>query len=155
MADKTIVRDKYVDEGELKVLALVTFNSLHKLAWLVNNTFDWDLEREGELIYEKGRYVIVNEAGETDSESEIFSFPLHTFKDEEGKFEADLICNKGGSRFFLQELKQFDYLLLIHGEFDHLPEKMVDKLKRLAQVQMVMEIPLNKIKDTDLLVSYK
>lgn len=155
MAEKTIVRDKYVDEGELKVIALVTFHSLHKLAWLVNNTFDWDLERTGELIYEKGRYVIVNERGETAPESEVFSFPLHTFKDEEGKFEADLLSNKGGTRYFLPELKQFDYLLLIHGEFDYLPEKMVDKLKQLAQVQLVMEISLNKIKDTDLLVSFK
>ena len=84
-----------------------------------------------------------------------FSFPLHIFKEEGSKYEVNLIHNKSKQKVFVPELKQFDYLLVIDGEFDYLPEKMIDQIKRFSQVQLAVEIPVGKLKDRHILVSYK
>lgn len=144
-----------LDFKKLKVFGLVTNLPEHRLAWLLNKEFDWDMERFGDLLLDNDHYVIVNNDKIDEIAQDVFSFPLHTFNDEGNKFVVDLVRNKGGTGTFFQELKQFDYLLLFHGEFDYLPENMTGKIRKLSQVQVVMEIPVDKMKDKHFLVSYK
>lgn len=154
MAKNPQVSNK-LDFEKLKVFGLVANIAIHRVAWYLNGEFDWDLERVGEISFQNDNYIIVKTEDEHTAEIDVFSFPLHTFKDEDSKFDVDVVYNKSNKGSFLQEFKQFDYLLLIHGEFDYLPEKMLERLKRISPVQVAMEIPTGKIKERHLLVSYK
>lgn len=148
----------YVDDldySKLKVIGILSPLPIYKLAWNLNKAFSWDMELLGDICFEKDLYFIVNVEKVLDEEWIDFSFPLHIFKEEGSKYEVNLIQNKSAKKVFVPELKQFDYLLVIHGEFDYLPEMMVDKIRRFSQVQLAAEIPVLKIKDRHILVSYK
>lgn len=148
----------YVDDldySKLKVIGILSPLAIHRLAWNLNQAFGWDMELLGDICFDNDLYFIVNVDDVLEEKWIDFSFPLHIFKEEGSKYEVNLIHNKSRQKVFVPELKQFDYLLLIDGEFDYLPEKMIDQIKRFSQVQLAVEIPVGKLKDRHILVSYK
>jgi hypothetical protein len=82
-------------------------------------------------------------------------FPIHSYKDEGNKFKVDLINNKYSSNIFFQELKQFDYIIIFEGEFDFLPQNLLERLKQFPPIQIVSFIENKKIKNKNLLLSYR
>ena len=82
-------------------------------------------------------------------------FPIQSYNEEGDRFHVELIHNKNGLNIFVQELKQFDYIILIHGEFDYLPSNLLERMNQFAPIQIVADIDLKKIKNKNLLQSYR
>ncbi|HUH73064.1 MAG TPA: IPExxxVDY family protein [Chitinophagales bacterium] len=155
MAAKNIIREKEAFYKNYKILGLVTQVSLHRLAWLLNHEFDWDLVREGELIIKDNCSILVKIDDELKENEQLPQFPIQSYYEEGDRYQVDLIDNKNGSSAFLPELKQFDYILLLHGEFDYLPQDLIARMNRFDHIQIVANIEHIKIKNKNLLQSYR
>ncbi|MCO5230825.1 MAG: IPExxxVDY family protein [Chitinophagales bacterium] len=156
MSSKSIIKEKQLEDNEVKILGLVSKSPIHKLAWLINNQFDWNIERVGDIIIVDDRYkkILFNTSDKVVENTGIH-FPLCSYVNQGDWYEVDLIKNKVDSIVFNQELKNFDYLILIHGIFKYLPSGFLKEIKSFPQIQMAAEISIKKIKDQSLLLSYK
>jgi|SRR5690554_3736967 len=144
-----------VNDESVKVYGLTTSISLHRMAWLLNGLFDWDFIRIGNIYHHDNYYEVVNEDSSAVFEDNSFLYPILSYENEVSKYEVDLIGNKGEIDFFIKELKYIDYLLVFHGEFDYLPDRIAESIRRLDGVQMAVEIPVKNISDSYILMSYK
>ncbi|MCO5234170.1 MAG: IPExxxVDY family protein [Chitinophagales bacterium] len=156
MSGRSVIKERKLEENEVKIFGIVSNSPIHKLAWLINNKLEWNLERIGDLVIEDDRYkkILFNLNPET-PERFTCRFPICSFVNEGDKYDIDLIKNKSDSNIFFQELKNFDYLILIHGVFNYLPIYLLNELKSLPLIQLAAEISIKKIKDQSLLLSYK
>jgi|GEM_PF-7114517 len=155
MIRKTLSKAAYSFDENVRVWGIVSRSLPHKMCWLVNKAFDWDLSRQNDISVPYKNYSIVKDMAEPAEDEVILSFSLHSFKEEERFFEADLIANRHELSCYMPELKQFDYLLIVHGEFDYLPENMQAVLRGLPSVTIAAEVPLKKIKEQHRLHLYK
>lgn len=151
---KSYFTDK-LNFSKIKVVGVLCSIPQHRLSWQLNGQFEWDMEYSGDICQNNDVYIIVKVGDEMPEDSMDFSFPLHSFNEEGSRYEVHLIQNKTANGYFVPELKQFDYLLIFHGEFDYLPADMIEKIKKLSNIQLAVEIPIMKIKDRHILVSYK
>ena len=155
MAGKNIIRENELFYKNYKIFGLVTQVSIHRLAWLLNQEFDWDLVREGDLILEDNSIQLVKIQEDLEENEQSSIFPIQSYNEEGDRFHVELIHNKNGLNIFVQELKQFDYIILIHGEFDYLPSNLLERMNQFAPIQIVADIDLKKIKNKNLLQSYR
>lgn len=155
MAAKNIIKEKEASYHQYKVLGIVTQISIHRLAWLLNHEFDWDLVRIGDILLIDNSSILVKNQKELEENEHSIIFPIHYYDAEGDKFEMDLINNKNGSNVFIKELKQFDYLIVFHGEFDYLPPNLLEKINQLTPIQIAVNIDHKIIKNKNLLLSYR
>lgn len=155
MASKNIIRENELFYKNYKILGLVTQVSIHRLAWLLNQEFDWDLVREGDLLIKDNSVFLHKIQDELQENEQSCVFPIQSYTEEGDRFQVELIYNKNGLNIFLPELKQFDYIILIHGEFDYLPSNLLERMNQFALIQIVADIDHKKIKNKNLLQSYR
>lgn len=147
--------DNVINEESVKVFGLATHISLHRMAWVLNRIFDWDFIRIGDIYHHDNYYEIINEGSDVVIDENAELYPILNFNNEISRYEVDLINNKGSVNFFLKELRYFDFLLVFHGEFDYLPDRVAGLIRAVDGVQMATEITVNNISDSYILVSYK
>ena len=144
-----------IDTSKMRIFCIVSKLPIHRLAWILNREFDWSLYRYGNILGADSNYTTVSMDAKADESHEYVSFPLHIFKEEDGKYDVDLIYNKSERGSFISELKQFDYIILLKGEFDYLPSAFLDRIKKVQDIQLVTEVPTQKIKEQHILLSYR
>lgn len=154
MASKNIIKETSFESKNIKVIGIVSNLSIHRLAWMLNQELDWDLERVGDVMQESNGFVVLYDENNAQHDTSL-SFPLHSFKDEGNKFDVDLITNKTPTSFLLKELKELDYILLLNGEMDFIPEKLLERISKLSQVLYAGELELKKIKNSQILLGFK
>lgn len=155
MAGRNIIKESEALYNNFKILGLVSQLPIHRLAWLLNHEFDWDLMRIGDVCLKDNSSILVKNEGDLKINEQLIKFPIQSYNDEANKFEVDLINNKFTSGVFFTELKQFDYLLIFDGEFDFLPHRLLERLKNFSSIQIVANIENKKIKNKNLLLSYR
>jgi hypothetical protein len=155
MAGKNIIKETEEFYNNFKILGLVTQITIHRLAWLLNHEFNWSLVRIGDVILSDYSTIFVPNHEHLEKNEQLTVFPIHSYKDEGNKFKVDLINNKYSSNIFFQELKQFDYIIIFEGEFDFLPQNLLERLKQFPPIQIVSFIENKKIKNKNLLLSYR
>lgn len=75
------------------------------------------------------------------------SFARYHFSHEENHTKYDLLANKDEATFLLQELKQFDYLMVINGAIDFFnEEEFKQSMNEIAAIQMAYPIDVNTLK---------
>ena len=110
----------------------------YKICWLINNTFGFEFEKLDDLqLYHKKLAV--------DQSFSIFCYP-----DEEALLTYRIIRNKSDQGYYLDELKNLDYLVHIQGEI--VPEKIhlfMHQLGSLPSVRICLPVDLRKIKEKE------
>ena len=135
MASKKIILNTSVDENYC-LLGIAADEQDYKLCWLINKELSTDFERIDDLeMYHK----------KTNSE-QIFS--IFQYYDEESLLTYRIIKNRSENGFYLDELKNLDYLIHIQGEI--FPDEIsgfIKEVSKISSVRLCIPVDLRKIKD--------
>lgn len=114
----------------------------HKFVWMINRIFGYHFtyQHEGEI---RLRSLKRN-----------YEFPVYFYKEELLEVAHLLYVNEDDGKHLLPELKHIDYLWLLKGAFpdEEFIQALLRELRKLDQVQLVMELTNEKIKNKEHLV---
>jgi hypothetical protein len=140
MAVKKHKLDMAIDE-DYCLLGIVADEPDYKLCWLINRTLSTNFVRLDDLM-------LYNRKHKTDQQFSIFAFT-----DEDSLLTYRIIKNRGDAGYFLDGLKNLDYLVHIQGEV--YPEKISTFLQGTASIQeirMCVPVDLAKIRNQERLL---
>ena len=140
MAKKTH-KLEYLPDYNFLVLGITSDEKDYKLIWDINNALGWSLER-------KDNYRCYHQKNKIELE-----FPLFSYTDEDRYITYKLISNKHEGLALLEELKNLDYLLMIHDESgaDEISD-LSEKLKKINSIRAVFKIDIARLKNKERLV---
>lgn len=128
-------------EEDFCLLGVVTDEPDYKLCWMVNRFLRMNFEKQNDLI------LFHKKSGE---EQEFSNF---LYEDEESMIAFRIIKNRTENGYFLEELKNLDYLIHIQGEINTL--KISDFMLSLGEmdpVRMCVPCDLSRIRNHDRLL---
>lgn len=118
------------------LLGLAVDEPDYKLCWLINNELSTDFERVDDLeIFHK-------------KADEKQTFTIFQYFEEESLLTFRLINNRSETGYFLEEVKNLDFLIHIQGEIS--PDEISDFIKRISgisAVRLCIQVELDKIKN--------
>ena len=80
-------------------------------------------------------------------------FLVYTFYDEEAYLQYSLIANKSENGFLIEELRNIDYFLQIHGDLtDNQQQKIISSVKNIKGVTGVFKLDINTLKSKNKLI---
>jgi hypothetical protein len=107
----------------------------YKLCWKLNQIFEWKLIRNDDIKY----FPIV---GEEPIFFSHFEYPI-----PEDHYSIELVKQKNDGFVLLNELKNFDYLLIVRGARDFFnQEELTIYLNKIQGIQIAISIDIEKIK---------
>ncbi len=108
----------------------------HRICWEMNQELNFNLVRRDDIVIES-----IN-SGEN------IYFNFYSFVDDDNFFRIELIKNKNNGEFYLKELKNFDFILMVKGELDFFEvEIFTHILKNLTIIQSALSISKENIKN--------
>jgi len=128
-------------EEDFCLLSVVTDEPDYKLSWLINQALDMNFEKqeELELFHRKLK------------EEQVFSY--FSYHDDDTMVTYRIIGNRAEKGFFLDELKNIDYLIHIQGEINTSRiNGFMLSIGALEQVRMCVPSDLNRIKNKERLL---
>jgi hypothetical protein len=131
----------YTEDFDFLLLGLASTENDYRLIWKINQTFNFTFERcENHKVLSK------------DGEKEL-GFSHYTFNDENTLLFYRLLSNKTEKGVLLEELKNIDYLLIVHGEFqDSFITGLIANLKSVEHIQGVFHISPASLKSRERLL---
>lgn len=129
-----------IDE-DFALLGVVSDQPDYKLCLLINRAHGFDLRKQDDL-------VLYHRKLDQDQK-----FSLFEYTDEESLLSYRVITNRRDEGFFLDELKNLDYLVHIQGEIteDHIASFFL-KTAAMPDVRMCVPVDLNKIRNKERLL---
>lgn len=119
---------------ETTVIAIVSSESLYRLAWLINQQVELNLsEAEQIKIMHQQR-------------KEIHSFFVFSHTDKEQKLRYSLIQNKSEHGPLVPSLKQIDYFFRIDSETSLATSEVMAKLKQIREIQLLQIVDAKNLK---------
>ena len=129
---------KVAIEEDFCLLGIVSDEPDYKLCWLINQSLGMHLVKQDEIIlYHK----------KTEKQQE---FTVFAYTDEEALLTYRIIKNRAEQGYFLDELKNLDYLVHIQGEIN--PGKIATFLagtSAMAEVRMSVPVNLKTIRNKE------
>ena len=128
-------------EEDFCLLGLATDEPDYKLCWMINQALDFSFIRLDDLVLFHKRL------------NEDQYFPLFCYKDEDALVTYRVIANRSEQGFFLDELKNLDFLVHIQGEIN--TEKInlfLQEASKLSGVRMCIPVDLAKIRNMERLL---
>lgn len=129
-----------IDE-DFCLLGLVSDEPDYKLCWLINKTMGTDLHKMDELeLYHRKLKKDV-------------AFAIFAFEDEDSLLTYRIIKNRTEESYFLDELKNLDYIIHIQGEI-HADKisSFIQGVGTIPQVRMCVPVDLTKIRNQERLL---
>ncbi|MFZ5939482.1 MAG: IPExxxVDY family protein [Bacteroidota bacterium] len=125
-------------DDNIGLIGLSSDESDYRLVWLINEEAGTGFIRMEDLnLYHK----------KLDSEQ---TFPLFQYYDDDSLLTYRLIGNRCENGFFLEEVKNLDFLILIQGEvFPDEMERFLEKISRVTSVRMCVPVDLNRLRSTE------
>lgn len=128
-------------DDEFLLWGLLSSNGGHRICWEMNQELSYNLIRQDDVVLTK------------DPNLENVYFNFYLYEDETDFFRVELIKNKSNGEFYVKELKNFDFLLMVKGELDFFEEApFTNKLKNFSSLQAALTIDISKIKNTSQLI---
>jgi len=125
-------------DDNIGLIGLASDEPDYRLAWLINEETGSGFVRMDDLrIFHKKLGV-----------EQIF--PLFQFDDDDSLLTYRLIGNRCDDSYFLEEVRNLDYLIHIQGEI--FPDELARFLKRISgvsSVRMCVPVDLNRLKSTE------
>ena len=140
MAIKKHKLEVAIDE-DFCLLGMVTDEPDYKLCWLINQLLDVDFEKQDDLTLFHSKL----------NEDQVFS--LFGYDDKESLLTYRIINNRPDRGFFLDELKNLDYLVHIQGEI--ITDKIntfLQQVSTIGTVRMCVPVDLNRIRNKERLL---
>ena len=140
MAVKKHKLDMAIEE-DYCLLGVVSDEPDYKLCWLINQSLGTNFEKQDDLrLYHKKR-----------NEDQEFSHFL--FEDEEAMITFRIIKNRSDNGYYLEELKNLDYLIHIQGEINTLKiSNFMLSVGSQEPVRMCVPCDLSRLKSHDRLM---
>ncbi len=127
--------------GNFLLWGVLSSKGGHKIAWEINNAFPFKLHRQEDVVLER----------QPSNENLYFNF--YAYEDEINFFKIELIKNKSLGGYYLKELKNFDFILMVKGELDFFEIDVFSALlKKMPSIQSAIAIDLSKIKGLSQLI---
>jgi len=128
-------------EEDFCLLGVVADEPDYRLCWMINRHLDMEFEKTDDLRLNHRKL------------KEKQQFSMFIFEDEEAMVTYRVIKNRADIGFFLDELKNLDYLIHIQGEIfpDHLTS-FLQAANSIDAVRMCVPVNLQKIKDKERLM---
>ena len=125
-------------EEDFCLLGVVADEPDYKLCWMINQALDMNFEKQEDLqLYHRKR-----------NEEQVFS--LFSYYDPDAMITYRIIRNKSENGYFLEEMKNIDYLIHIQGEIhaDRISDFM-QSVNSLKPVRMCVPSDLSRIKNKE------
>jgi hypothetical protein len=125
-------------EEDFCLLGVVADEPDYKLCWMINQALDMNFEKQEDLqLYHRKR-----------NEEQVFS--LFSYYDPDAMITYRIIRNKSENGYFLDEMKNIDYLIHIQGEIhaDRISDFM-QSVNSLKPVRMCVPSDLSRIKNKE------
>lgn len=122
---KLVVEDDY----NFLLIGISSHENDYRISWAINTQLKMAFKRADNLQVHNPR---INENQE---------FSLYQYTDPETNLHYDLFSNRCDNGFFLEEIKNIDYLLKITGDFNKsFSAQLVNKLKKIDILTTAFEI---------------
>jgi hypothetical protein len=132
--------DLAIDE-DYCLLGVVSDEPDYKLCWMINHSLDMNFERQEDLQLFHPRLKQEQD------------FSLFSFHDENALITFRIIRNRTENGYYLDELKNIDYLIHIQGEIDTSKIKdFIHAVGALKSVRMCVPSDLTRIKNRERLL---
>ena len=128
-------------EEDFCLLGVVTDEPDYKLCWMINRALDMNFEKQEELqLYHRKL-----------DEEQVFS--LFSYHDNDAMISYRIIRNRAENGYFLDELKNIDYLIHIQGEINtNRISGFMLSVGTLEPVRMCVPSDLSRIKNKERLL---
>lgn len=128
-------------EEDFCLLGLLSDEPDYRLCWLLNQALEIDLQKEEELILYHPRLKLEQ------------SFSLFSWIDEDAYWTYRIIRNRSGQGYFLEEVRNIDYLLHLQGEIStERLRRLISSINEVRQVRMCVPVDLQKIRNKERLM---
>ncbi len=128
-------------EEDFCLLSVVTDEPDYKLCWMINHTLDMNFEKQEELQLFHRKL----------DEEQVFS--LFSYHDNDAMISYRIIRNRAENGYFLDELKNIDYLIHIQGEINTTRiSNFMLSVGALEPVRMCVPSDLSRIKNKERLL---
>lgn len=129
-----------IDE-DFCLLGIVADQRDYRLCLLINRALGFKLLRQDDL-------VLYHKKLDRDQE-----FSLFSYADDESLLTYRVIRNRDEEGFFLDELKNLDYLIHVQGEItEEAMSSFIQKIASISDVRMCVPVDLNKIRNKERLL---
>lgn len=119
---------------------IVSQETPHRLAWIINESIRSNLSRVDDLVLEF-------------EENEVLNITRFSYHDELNHLEFDLFSNKFESNYWLPELRKMDYFIMVKGALDSFHKrKYTEPFKKILSIQIISEINHKKLKQKERLI---
>lgn len=141
MTIKKVHKLKYAPDYDFSIYGIISDEKDYKLIWDINNSTGWSLER-------KDNYRCYNR--KTLNEPE---FPFFIYHDTDSYSIYRLISNKYNEHFLIEELRNIDYLLIIHDESGITDSSLItENLKKINSIRAVYPLNIGRLKEKEKLL---
>ncbi len=125
-------------EENFCLLGIVSDEPDYKLVWLIN-------DRLGKAFGRRDDLVLFHKKMNQEQEFHLFSY-----EDDNARLTFRLVMNRGENGFFMDELRNIDFLLHIQGDIiTEEMEKIVSELSGVKGIRMCLPVDLRKIKEKE------
>ncbi|MCX8019227.1 MAG: IPExxxVDY family protein [Chitinophagaceae bacterium] len=127
---------------DTRLIGILTSAKDYQFCWHINNAtgFDFRLNPELEIPMQRnGRY---------------YHFPVYEYKEKHRLLSHYIYKNQHDGEYLIAELRHFDFLWLIKGEEinDSFREEIMQIIRDVPQVQLVVALHPEKIKEAEFLI---
>jgi hypothetical protein len=128
-------------EEDYCLLGLVSDEPDYRLCWMINQRLDMGFKKIDDLILTHRKLKQEQQ------------FSIFTHDDDETMITYRIIKNRADAGFFLEELKNLDYLVHIQGEITtHQIDAFLEASNTLESVRFCVPVDLQKIKNRERLL---
>jgi len=128
-------------EEDFCLLGVVTDEPDYKLCWMINRVLDMNFEKQEELQLFHRKL----------DEEQVFSH--FSYQDSDALITFRIIRNRSENGYFLDELKNIDYLIHIQGEINAMRiNDFMQSVGALEPVRMCVPSDLSRIKNKERLL---
>ena len=121
------------------LLGISSSENDYRLSWEMNKALEISLKKNADHITKKKEIEQV--------------FLVYTFYDEEVFLQYSLIANKSEKGYLIEELRNIDYFLQIHGDLsDNQKQQIISSIKNIKGVSGIFKLDINTLKSKNRLI---
>ena len=107
---------------EFVLYGIVSQETPHRLAWVINQNIKSDFIRKDDLVV-------------FSSEKDELNISRFSFHDELNHLTFELLSNKDGNKYLLPELRKIDFFIMVNGALDSFKKrKFTEPFKKITEI---------------------
>ena len=126
---------------------IASVNPSYRLCWMLNKAMDWNLARVDDISIQRNGSTASSGALISDTTDLTLDYPRYSYEDDGWKYKVEVIHNKAETEPLIAELRNFDYLLIGHGELSFFPKDVKEMLQQQEAVLSVLTLNPQMLKE--------